>query len=55
MTRKMYVENSLILFKIRYADLNTILGLGLADPADVESLKAEAFSDYVGAEIEVGL
>lgn len=40
--------------KIRYVDLNTILGLGLADPADAESLTAESFSDYVGAEIEVG-
>lgn len=39
--------------KVRYADLNTVLGLGLADPADAEKLTAETFSDYLGAEIEV--
>lgn len=40
--------------KIRYADLNNILGLGLADPADVEKIQADSFSDYIGAEIDVG-
>lgn len=40
--------------KIRYADLNNILGLGLADPADVEKIQAESFSDYIGADIDVG-
>lgn len=39
--------------KIRYADLNAVLGLGLADPADTETLKAESFNDYLGAEIDV--
>ena len=39
--------------KIRYADLDTVLNLGLADPADVERLQAESFSDYLGAEIDV--
>ena len=39
--------------KIRYADLNVVLGLGLADPSDVEKLGAEMFDDYLGAELEV--
>lgn len=40
--------------KIRYADLNAILDLGLADPADAERIQAEAFADYIGCEISVG-
>lgn len=39
--------------KIRYADLNVVLGLGLADPSDVEKLGAEMFDDYLGSELEV--
>lgn len=39
--------------KVRYSDLNSLFGLGLADPADVEKIQASAFSDYIGAEISV--
>ena len=39
--------------KVRYSDLNMVLGLGLADPSDVEKLGAEMFDDYLGAELEV--
>lgn len=39
--------------KVRFADLNEMFGLGFADPADVEKLHAEDFSDYIGKEIDV--
>lgn len=39
--------------KIRYADLNAVFSMGLADSSDVEKLTASAFEDYVGAEIDV--
>lgn len=39
--------------KIRYADLDAVFGMGLADPSDAEKLQASAFDDYLGAEIEV--
>ena len=39
--------------KIRYADLDVLFGLGLADPSDVEALKADMFSEYIGAEVEI--
>lgn len=40
--------------KLRYSDINCLLGLGLADQADVEKLKASDFeSEFLGAEIEV--
>lgn len=39
--------------KIRYTDINTMLGLGLADQSDVEKLGASDFDNYIGAEIDV--
>ena len=39
--------------KIRYADLNSIFNMGLADPSDAEKLGADTFSYLKGAEIEV--
>lgn len=39
--------------KLRYSDINDMLGLGLADPSDVEKLKAETFQQYVGKKIDV--
>lgn len=39
--------------KLRYADLDVLFGIGLADPADVEKLKANDFSDWLGCEIDV--
>ena len=39
--------------KIRYADLNVLLGLGLADDSDVEKLTAADFDEYLGCEIDV--
>lgn len=39
--------------KLRYADLNNIFSMGLADPADSEKLGADTFSYLLGAEIEV--
>lgn len=39
--------------KLRYADLNNLFNIGLADPADVEKLKASDFDEWLGAEIEV--
>ena len=39
--------------KVRYADLNTLLGLGLADPQDVENLTAADFDEYLNCDIEV--
>ena len=32
--------------KVRYADLNTLFGLGLPDQAEVEKLTAADFDDY---------
>lgn len=39
--------------KLRYADLNNLFGIGLADPADVEKLTAKEFDDWLGCEIDV--
>ena len=39
--------------KIRYADLNVLLGLGLADDSDVEKLTAADFDEYLGCDIDV--
>lgn len=39
--------------KIRYADINAIFGIGLADPADVEKLKAADFDEWLNCEIDV--
>lgn len=39
--------------KLRFTDLNSILGMGFADPSDVEKLHAEDFNHLIGAEIEV--
>lgn len=39
--------------KVRYADLNLLLGLGLADDSDVEKLKASDFEDFLNCEIDV--
>lgn len=39
--------------KLRFADLNSILGMGFADPSDVENLHAEDFNHLIGKEIEV--
>lgn len=39
--------------KIRYADLNAVLSMGLADPSDVEKCGTDTFSYLLGSEIEV--
>lgn len=39
--------------KIRYQDINAIFGIGLADPADVEKLKAADFDEWLNADIDV--
>ena len=39
--------------KMRYADLNVLLNIGLADPADVEHLRASDFDEWLNCEIEV--
>lgn len=39
--------------KIRYVDINNIFGIGLADPADVEKLKAADFDEWLNCEIDV--
>ena len=39
--------------KIRFADLNAVFSMGLADPSDAEKLTSSAFDDYIGADIDV--
>lgn len=39
--------------KVRYADLNTVFSMGLADPSDVERLGTDTFAYLLGSEIEV--
>lgn len=39
--------------KLRYSDLNDLLSLGLADPADVQKMTSETFNYLLGKEIEV--
>lgn len=39
--------------KLRFTDINSILGMGFADQADVEKLHAEDFGHLLNKEIEV--
>lgn len=39
--------------KVRYVDLDTIFGMGLADSSDAEKLGTDYFSFLLGSEIEV--
>lgn len=39
--------------KLRFSDLNSIFGMGFAEPSDVEKLHAEDFAHLLNKQIEV--